>query len=133
MTKEYNAKICSSRRSSKVWNGKHVTTLHDYLRKKTAINSDKSLADNGKNQGGVKCASISTGTDAISMCVVPIKVQYGNSGKVLEIQALLDSCSEGTFVLERLINNLCEKGQKTSITINTLNGGHKQVNGSEGT
>ena len=56
------------------------------------------------------------------MCVVPIKVKYGNSGKVLETHALLDSCSQSTFILERLINNLGVKGQKTSITIKTLNG-----------
>ena len=73
------------------------------------------------------------------MCVVPMKVQYGNSGKVLETHALLDSCSQDTFILERLINNLGMKGQKTSITIKTLNGEvngsevNKQGNGSEGT
>ena len=49
-----------------------------------AINSDKGQADNRKNQG-VKCASVNTGTDVISMCVVPIMVQYGDSGKVLEM------------------------------------------------
>ena len=56
------------------------------------------------------------------MCVVPIKAKYGNSGKVLETHALLDTCSQGTFILETLINNLGVKGQKTSITIKTLNG-----------
>ena len=45
VTKEHNAKTCSSRRSSKVCNGKHVTTLLGYLLKKTAINSDKGLTD----------------------------------------------------------------------------------------
>ena len=45
-----------------------------------------------------------------SMCVVPITVQYGNSGKVLETHALLDSCSQGNFTLETLINNLGVKG-----------------------
>ena len=56
------------------------------------------------------------------MCVVPIKAKYGNSGKVLETHALLDTCSQGTFILETLINNLGVKGQKTLITIKTLNG-----------
>ena len=37
VTKEHNAKTCSSRRSCKVCNGKHVTTLHGYLRKKTKV------------------------------------------------------------------------------------------------
>ena len=106
--KEHKAKTCSSRRSYKVYNGKHEMTLHGYLRKKTAINSDKGLTD-GKNEG-VKCASVNTGTDVICMCVVPIKVQYGNSGKVLETHTLLDSCSQGNFTLETLINNLGVKG-----------------------
>ena len=51
-----------------------------------------------------------------------VYVKYGNSGKFLETHALLDSCSQGTFIFERLINNLGAKGQKTSITVNTLNG-----------
>ena len=102
--------------------GKHVTTLHGYLRKKTAINIGKDLTDDGKNQEAVKCASDNAGTDVISMCVVPIMVQYGNSGKALETNALLDSCSQGAFILETLINNLGVKRQKTSITIKTLNG-----------
>ena len=120
LTKEHNAKT-SSRRSCKVCNGKHVTTLHGYLRKKIAINSDKDLTYDGKNTG-VKYTSVNAGTDVISVYVVPIKVQYGNSGKVLQTHALLDSCSQGTFIVETLINNLGVKGKGTSITINTLNG-----------
>ena len=116
MTNEHNAKTCSSRGSCKLCNGKHVTTLHDCLRKKTAIKSEKCLTDARKNQGGVKWASVNTGTYVISMCVVPIKMQHGNSIKGQETHALLDSCSQGTF-----INNPSMKGQKTSITIKTLN------------
>ena len=40
----------------------------------------------------------------------------------MQTHALLDSCSQGTFILETLINNLGVKGQRTSITIKTLNG-----------
>ena len=91
-------------------NGKHMTTLHGYLRKKAAINNNKGLVDDGKIQGCMKCASVNTGTDVISMCVIPIMVQYDNSRKVLETHNLLHSCSQGTFILERLINNLDVKG-----------------------
>ena len=45
VTKEHNAKTCSSRIYCKVCNGKHVATLLGYLIKKTAINSDKGLTD----------------------------------------------------------------------------------------
>ena len=44
-----------------------MTTLHGYLRKKAAINSEKGLTDDRENEG-VKCASVNTGTDVISMC-----------------------------------------------------------------
>ena len=99
-----------------------MTTIQGYLRKTTAINSDKRLTHDGKNQESVKCASVNTGTDLISMCVVPIKMQYVNFGKVLETHALSDSCSQGTFILETLINNLGVEGKKTSIIMKTLNG-----------
>ena len=122
VTKEHNAKTCLSRISCKVCNEKHVTTLQGYLRKTAARNSDKGLTHDGENQESVRYASVNTGTDVISMCVVPIKVQYVNSGKVLETHALSDSCSQGTFILETLINNLGVKGKNTSITIKTLNG-----------
>ena len=122
VTKEHNTKTFLSKRSCKVCNGKHVTTLHGYLRIKTAINSDKGLTDDGKNQEGIKCVSVNTGTDVVSMCVVPINMKYSNYGKVLKTHALLDSCSQGTFILETLISNFGVKGQKTSITIKTLNG-----------
>ena len=61
-------------------------------------------------------------------------MQYGNSGKVLETHAPIDSCSQGTIILETLINNLGVKGQRTSITVTTLSGKkRKQGNGSERT
>ena len=70
----------------------------------------------------MKCASVNTSTDVISLCVVPIKVQYDNSGNVLETHAALDSSSQGTFILKTLINNLAVKGHRTSIPVKTLSG-----------
>ena len=122
VTKEHNAKTCLSRRSHKVCNGKNETTLDGYLRKKIAITNDKRLIQDEKNQGGVKCASVNTSTDVISKCIFPIKVQYGNSGIALKTHALLESCDQDTFILERLINNLGVKRRKTTITIETING-----------
>ena len=67
VTKEHNAKTCSSRRSCKVCNGKHMTVIHGYLKKKAAINSNIGRDDNRINQGGLKCVSVNTGTNVISM------------------------------------------------------------------
>ena len=56
------------------------------------------------------------------MCVVPVKLRHGDSGETLKTYALLDSCSQGTFILERLLKRFGIKGKKTSINIKTLNG-----------
>lgn len=83
----------------------------------------KTMEESGKfHQESVKWASVNSGTDVISMCGVPIKVQYGNPGKILEIHALLGNRSQGNFISERLINNLGVKGHKISITRKTFNG-----------
>ena len=51
-----------------------------------------------------------------------VKLRYGDSGKTLKTYGLLDSCSQGTFILERLPERFGIKGRRTSITIKTLNG-----------
>ena len=56
------------------------------------------------------------------MCVVPVNLTYGCSWKTVKTHALLDSCSQGTFMLEKLLRDLGVNGQKTSITIKTVNG-----------
>ena len=58
----------------------------------------------------------------ISMCMVPVNLRYSHSGKTVKTYALLDSCSQGTFMLEKLLRDLGVNGQKTSITIKTVNG-----------
>ena len=41
--------------------------IHRYLRKKAAINSNIGRDDDRINQGGLKCVSVSTGTNVTSM------------------------------------------------------------------
>ena len=56
------------------------------------------------------------------MCVVPVNVRHGDSGETLKTYSLLDSCSQDTFILERLAKRFGIKGRITSITIKALNG-----------
>ena len=58
----------------------------------------------------------------ISICMVPVNLRYSHSGKTVKTYALLASCSQGTFMLEKLLRDLGVNGQKTSITIKTVNG-----------
>ena len=123
--KDHNANNCSKRRFCNVCNGKHPTTLHGFVRKKVdnTQHQRNSEASEERNDGDVAaCASLNTGMEVISMCVVPVKLRHGDSGETLKTYALLDNCSQGTFILERLLKRFGIKGRKTSINIKTLNG-----------
>ena len=56
------------------------------------------------------------------MCVVSVKLRHGGSYETLKTYAPLDSCSEGTFILERLLKRFDIKGNRTSIPIKASNG-----------
>ena len=70
----------------------------------------------------VECATVNTGGNVISTCVVLVNLRYSHSGKTAKTYALLDGCSQGTFMLEKLIRDFGVNGQKTSTTIKTVNG-----------
>ena len=123
--KNHNAKNCSKRRLCKVCSGKHPTTLHGYIRKKfdkTQSQCNSEASEERKDGEVAACASLNTGMEVIRMCVAPVNVRHGDSGETLKTYSLLDSCSQGTFILERLPKMFGIKGRITSITIKTLNG-----------
>ena len=45
-----------------------------------------------------------------------------DTSKTVHAYALLDSCSQGTLILDQLANDLGIPGRKTSLTMKTLNG-----------
>ena len=63
----------------------------------------------------MKCATVNIGGTVINMCVVPVNL-------TVKTHELLDSCSQGTFMLVKLLRDLGMNGQKTSATIKTING-----------
>ena len=48
----------------------------------------------------IKCASTSTGSDVISICIAPVKIESKDTSKAFHNCALLDSCSQGIFILD---------------------------------
>ena len=62
---------------------------------------------------------------SLSMCVVPVRLRHCNSQKEVKKIALLDTCSQGTFVTERILNELDVTDVKTSINIKTLKGNQR--------
>ena len=58
----------------------------------------------------------------VSRCVVPVTVKHKNSSREVKTLAMLDNCSQRTFVEEDLLKKLKIGGRATSISIKTLNG-----------
>ena len=63
--------------------------------------------------------------EVISMCVVSVRLRYCNLDKEVSTFALLDTCSQGTFVTDNLLKKLGLSGVRTPINIKTLNGNKK--------
>ena len=89
-------------------NKKCSITLHDYVRKKVdyiqhQCNSEASEErKDGEVAAGVSL-SLNTVLEVISMCVVPVKLRHDDSGETQKTYSFLESCGQGTFVLERLL------------------------------
>ena len=115
VTKEHNPESSASRKICKVWSGKHPTTLHGYVRKKKQNDNQNNDSADTPNGFDVKCATVNIGGNVINMCVVPVNL-------TVKTHELLDSCSQGTFMLVKLLRDLGMNGQKTSATIKTING-----------
>ena len=60
------------------------------------------------------------------MCMVPIKLRCRQNNKSISTFALLDKCSQGTFVDDSLLKKMGATGPTTSITVSTING-DKQI------
>ena len=61
----------------------------------------------------VSCVTTYSG-EVISMCVVPIKIRYQNTGKEPSIYAVLDSCNQGVFIRKALPKLLEHQDMKHS-------------------
>ena len=57
-----------------------------------------------------------------SMCIVPVKVRAAAQGKDVLTYAMLDNCSQGSFIQEALVKKMQTSGRKTTLNLKTLNG-----------
>ena len=57
--------------------------------------------------------------------MVPVIIKHIDSLKEIVTHAILDSCSQGTFVVEDLVELLAIKGTETSVVVKILNGESK--------
>ena len=104
VTSDHLAKSCQSKRKCRVCNSGHPTTLHGDKAKSV---NHSSLED-----------------DVISMCVVPVLLHHkDNPRKQVTVYALLDDCSQATFIQGDILDTLnVPQKRETFISAKTLNG-----------
>ena len=121
----HNAKNCTNRKVCNVCNGKHPTTLYGLVLREDNSQNVEETSENhnvSKNHKDLTRASVNMGSQVIRMSVMLIKLVHENSNKVISTHALLDNCSEGTFVVKSIADTMGIDGTPTSITIKVLNG-----------
>ena len=120
---EHNAKSCANRRICKISIRRHPIVLHGLKIQKHKKKGNNEDTDTKKDKPEeVNCESTKTGSDVISMCIVPVQITSTNTSKKVNTYALSDSCSQGAFILDQLANDLEITGRKASLKIKTLNG-----------
>ena len=102
---------------------KHPSVLHGFKiqKYKKKGNNEDTHTKEGKPEE-VKCALTNSGSDVMRMCIVAVQIKLTNGSKKVHTYAFLGSCSQGTFILDQLANDLGISGRHTSLTIKTLNG-----------
>ena len=100
------------RRACKICLGEHPTGLHSFHYKNkdgtakcNSQHQQKCVTSNCVNVDGIQCEWIGT-EYVLSMCVVPVKVQHNQSKKEITTFVMLDTCSQGTFVPQSLMEQL---------------------------
>ena len=119
MTKEHNAKTCKQRLTCKTCGKSHPTVLHGYTKK---VRSDTSTSVKSDIKSPVSCISTCLSHEVLSMCILPIEICCDKTKSHVKTYAMLDNCSQGTFIKESLTNDLKISGLATLITVRTLNG-----------
>ena len=130
VSSKYTARNCPRRRSCKICLAKHPTGLHGYkIRRKDDskgdYNSGKTVKSNCANIRDAQCESVRT-REVLSMCRVPVKVQHINSDKEIMVFAMLDTCSQGTFITTSLMEQFNISGRQIFINIKILIGHQKE-------
>ena len=133
MSDGHNAKTCTSKLMCSSCKGNHPTLLHGYVPKdrrstdggdQDPKKTDEVLKNSFAGLDDLKCAATSKehGSNVISMCVVPVKVKHEHGANEVTTYAMLDNCSQGSFIHDSVVKKLGVTGSKTTINLKTLHG-----------
>ena len=133
MSDSHNARTWTRQLSCSSCKGNHPTPLHGYIPKvmKDKADGSQNNSDSGNIKSNyamldndVKHASTTakSGSKVISISIVPVKIKHGDSNKMVTTYAMLDNCSQGSFILDSTIKKLGIQGIKTTLKLKTLHG-----------
>ena len=120
MEKGHNAKTCTRRLSCRTCKGGHPTAMHGYVPKVKKEKSNQDQEHISNNFADMTVASKGN-SNAIRMCIVPVKVYDSDKGREMMTYAMLDNCTQGSFISESLVKQVNLSGRKTTLNLKTLN------------
>ena len=116
----HNVRNCKNRKEYNVYKKRHPISLHGYEAEKSKAKQQDGNSSK-ESKVNLNCATANT-KSLISMCVVPVLVRHKLSNYIVKTYAMLDGCSQATFMQNKLLGSLSLHGRKTSITVKTMNG-----------
>ena len=129
MKPKHNAKTCNKRLNCRTCSGVHPTAMDGYVpKRKVDVQDDQRSNENTESVtnslANVRILStvVKHQSKMISMCIVHVKVRAAAQGKDVLTYAMLDSCSQRSFIREALVEKMQASGRKTTLNLKTLNG-----------
>eukprot|EP00794_Sanderia_malayensis_P004020 gene4020-4569_t len=109
------SKSCRQRRMCNICTGSHPTGLHGFKFTKRSENDET-------KQDHLVCNLATVDAQVISLSVIPVRIGAKNGNQEMIVYAMLDNCSQGTFIQEDILNALKVKGVRTTVTVKTMTG-----------
>ena len=99
--RNHTASKCENKRTCKTCGKEHPTALHGVSFKILAVQQKRGSAT----------------------CIVPVRLRHGTwKDKEIEVYALLDECSDGTFISESILHEFEDKIKRnTTVEVDTIN------------
>ena len=121
MSKNHNAKNCTQRLICRTCKENHPAGVHEYYISKCEAGKYGNLTESKES---IRCAPVNGKLEAevTSICVVPIWVGHKNSVKMFKTYAMLENCSQGSFIKNKWIEDLLITGRKLQLSLKTLAG-----------
>ena len=142
LEKGHLASSCKNRRTCLVCNKKHPTTIHGMNfrrpprtskdpKKDSTDLSDKPDSKPPKkpevSNPPVTCGLNKDSERNISMCVVPIILRHELSKSDIVTFAVLDNCSQASFISEEILSMLSIPSETTDLTVDTITSSKTEV------